>query len=495
MPRRTAVIDIGSNSARMAIFERTSRFGFHLIMEAKSRVRIGEGAYDFGGTLQEAALQRGLNALEEFSHIIGNFGCTKTLCVATSALRDAPNASSFVKQVREKVGIHIKIIDGIKEAYYGGIGALNYLKPLNTALTIDIGGGSTELAFIQNGMITDTISLNIGTVRLKELFFDKKKPLAEIRSFIEKEFSKIPAYVSGECVIGIGGTLRSLSKIIMERSAYPLKTVHAFEYALQDHLYLIHEITTSDVLGLKNLGVRKDRYDTMREGCIIFQSLCEKFSTQRVITSGAGVREGVYLCDLLRKTPHHTFNPSFKLSFKSLQDRFCFSTHHEEQCASMAKKLFTILRPLHGIEEKYTFELGIAAQLHTIGIRLGFYQNQLHGFYFILNNLNYGFSHEQKILIAMLIKFHANKLPTFEEIAPYKELLPDMNTLMWLSFLLSLAKAIHADYTKTKIELDYQNHTLIIKSPKALFLAKEQIKQLIKPASFAIIIKQTDKGE
>ena len=291
MAKRTAIIDIGSNSARMAIFERSSRFGFHLIMETKSRVRIGEGAYNFGGLLQDVALERAFKALEEFKNIIQSLHCHKVLCVATSALRDAPNAPLFIKKVKDALGIHIKVIDGTKEAYYGAVGAINYLKKLDDALTIDIGGGSTELARIQNGTIIDTISLNIGTVRLKELFFDKKIPLNETRAFIENELQKIPEHFLSDTLIGIGGTLRSLSKIIMEKTAYPLKTVHAYEYDLESHKEFIDAIVTSDVLGLKNLGVRKDRYDTMREGCIIFQALYTKFASKRVITSGAGVRK------------------------------------------------------------------------------------------------------------------------------------------------------------------------------------------------------------
>ena len=489
MSKRTAIIDIGSNSARMAIFERSSRFGFHLIMETKSRVRIGEGAYNFGGVLQEAALLRAFRALQEFGYIIQNFHCTKTLCIATSALRDAPNGTAFIKKIKDELGIHIKIIEGSKEAYYGAVGAINYLKPIEDGITIDIGGGSTELAKIEHGKITDTLSLNIGTVRLKELFFDKKRPLNEIRSFIDDELSKMPSSFSSPTMIGIGGTLRSLSKIIMEKMSYPLKTVHAFEYPLHEYTSFIDAIVTSDVLGLKHLGVRKDRYDTMREGCIIFQSLYQKCDAKLLITSGAGIREGAYMCDLLRSF-HHIFAPDFKLSLRSLKDRFSITEKEDAYVKKIACLLFEALKPLHAIPSSYLFELSVAAELHSIGIKLGFYQNQLHGFYFIINNLNYGFSHEQKMLIAMLIKFHANKLPTLEEVIPYQKLLPDFQTLTWLSFILTLSKAINADFRKGKIACVYQNHTLVIEAEHPLFLAKEQIKQLIKPASFAIIIKE-----
>ena len=489
MSKRTAIIDIGSNSARMAIFEKSSRFGFHLIMETKSRVRIGEGAYEFGGVLQDMALERAYKALQEFKNIIQSLKCSKVLCVATSALRDAPNASSFIHKVHTQLGIHIKVIDGTKEAYYGAVGAINYLKPLDDALTVDIGGGSTELAKIINGIIVDTISLNIGTVRLKELFFDKKTPLSETRSFIEKELARIPSHFLSNTLIGIGGTLRSLSKILMEKTAYPLKTVHGYEYSLAPHEPFINAIVTSDVLGLKNLGVRKDRYDTMREGCVIFQSIIQKIDAKQVITSGAGVREGAYLCDLLRST-RHTFPSDFKLSLRSMKDRFSVLEEEDLYITKLAMSLFDVLQPLHVMDKRYAFELRMAAQLHSIGVKLGFYQNQLHGFYFVLNNLNYGFSHEQKILIAMLIKFHNNKLPTLEEITPYEALLPDLSTITWLSFLLSLAKAIHANLTQTKTEFSYQDHTLTIRTKMPLYMEKEQIKQLIKPASFAIVMKE-----
>lgn len=488
MSKRTAIIDIGSNSARMAIFEKSSRFAFHLISETKSRVRIGEGAYNFEGVLQDAALQRAFNALEEFNQIIKSLKCTKILCIATSALRDAPNSSEFIKRVSDKLNINIKIIDGGKEAYYGAVGSLNYLKETKNAVTIDIGGGSTELAKIENGNIVETISLNIGTVRLKELYFDKKISLEEIRDAIAQEIDTIPERFCSDIIIGIGGTLRSLSKIIMEKINYPLKTVHGFEYNIESHAELIERIISSDVLELKNIGVRKDRYDTMREGCIIFQSIYQALASKSVITSGAGVREGAYLCDLLRSN-NHKFSPGFKLSLRSMKDRFSIHDKNDLFVKRIASLLFDTLSPVHNIPEKYKFELSVAAELYNIGTKLGFYQNQLHSFYFVVNNLNYGFSHEEKILIAILIKYHTKKLPTDEDAHEYKTLLPDMQIVNWLSFLLSLAKAINTDLSMGKIEFSYQNHTLSIQAEKKLFLAKESIKQLIKPASFAIIIK------
>ncbi|MEJ2468699.1 MAG: Ppx/GppA family phosphatase, partial [Campylobacterales bacterium] len=145
MAKRTAVIDIGSNSVRMVVFEKSSRFAFSLLHESKSRVRISEGAYADEGNLQPAAVERAMSALGEFLSIAQAYGTRKLLCVATSAVRDAPNRAQFLKRARDELGLRIKVIDGEKEAYLGGVACANLL-PRMKARTIDIGGGSTECA-------------------------------------------------------------------------------------------------------------------------------------------------------------------------------------------------------------------------------------------------------------------------------------------------------------------------------------------------------------
>ena len=88
-------------------------------------------------------------------------------------MRDAPNAKIFIKWIKEELDIDIQVIDGKSEARYGGIAVINLL-PVKEGISIDIGGGSSDLSLIQNGKIIDTYSLDLGTVRLKELFFDKQ---------------------------------------------------------------------------------------------------------------------------------------------------------------------------------------------------------------------------------------------------------------------------------------------------------------------------------
>lgn len=489
MAKRTAIIDIGSNSARMVVYEKTSRYGFHLLKEIKSRVRVGEGAYEKNGMLQDIPMQRTFLTLQSFVQIAKSLRCKKSICVATSALRDAPNASSLTSRIKKELGLHVSIIDGGKEAYYGGIAALNLLAPTQEATSIDIGGGSTELAKIENGKVVDTLSLNIGTVRLKELFFDTKKPSQELFAFIETIFKQIPSHFKAKNIFGIGGTIRALSTSIMAKESYPLKTVHGFHYNYEEHEEYITNIATSSILKLKQHSFKKDRYDTIREGCSIFHALIKKLNANNVITCGVGVREGVYLCDLLRSNKD-VFPANFNPSVKSLLDRFALNPKDNNYVANSALKIFDVLKPLHQIDKSYKYELQIASKLYNIGASLSFYQSHLHGFYFILNGLNFGFTHEQKILIALLTKYHTRKLPKVDELENYERLLPDMNIVNWLSFILSFAKSLNTELGREKCTFKYENNTLHVNSKYHMKLAKEATRKIVKPASFAIIFHQ-----
>jgi exopolyphosphatase / guanosine-5'-triphosphate,3'-diphosphate pyrophosphatase len=217
MSKITTIIDIGSNSMRMVVLEKSSRFAFSLINETKSRVKISEGCYENGGNLQEIPMQRAYEALKSFLSISKALKSRKILCVATSALRDAPNSKIFLNRVKNDLGLNIKIINGEKEAYFGGVATSNLL-PDDNFVTLDIGGGSTEFCFIKDGKITKSISLDIGTVRLKELYFNKNN-LEDAKNYILNNLKKVYDLNEDipEKVVGIGGSIRFLSKLIMEK--------------------------------------------------------------------------------------------------------------------------------------------------------------------------------------------------------------------------------------------------------------------------------------
>jgi exopolyphosphatase/guanosine-5'-triphosphate,3'-diphosphate pyrophosphatase len=484
MARRTAVIDIGSNSARMIVVERTSRYGFYLLEEVKSRVRISEGAYEHGGTLQQNAMERAIKALREFLAIARHLKVKKILAIATSALRDAPNKSEFRSRVRKELGLEIKIIDGKTEALLGGIAAANLL-PVTEGVTIDIGGGSTELALIKNKEVIDTISLDLGTVRLKELFFDRGRSIKEAIAFIHEALSQVPEHFRCRTVIGIGGTIRALSKAIMERENYPLDKLHAFTYEVDKEIKFIDKIITAPVYKLKKYGIKKERYDIIKEGALIFRETLRHLGAEVVVTSGAGIREGMFLKDLLR-SHHYRFPANFQPSVRSLLDRFCIDEERSRCIYNLSRRLYGVLHPLFDPYGEYETDLLMAARLTNIGTKIDFYEHHKHSAYIILSDLEYGVTHQQIALVSTLVRYHKKKLPSKSHLKELAPLLPKNEVMMWLSFILSLAETLNRDLSCPSITPSYEKGVLTIKSDRELYLAAEEIKNLQKPAPFAI---------
>ena len=490
MAKVTAVIDIGSNSARMAIFRRTSRFGFYLVEEARSRVRISEGCYENGGILQEIPMQRALCALKEFREIAKRHGARKLFCVATSAVRDAPNSREFIRRAKRESGVAIRVIGGEKEAFYGAISALNLL-PYKEGITIDIGGGSTECALLVDGKVRELVSLKLGTIRLKELFFDRCVSYKDALAFVQKELECLPQSFRSTRVFGIGGTLRALSKTIMKAVEYPIDTVHGFSYDVAEWLEFFTKIYTSESGKLKTLGIKEDRLDTIQGGVLIFASLLKLFGAKEVVTSGVGVREGVFLEDLLR-SQRGVFPPNFNPSVRSLLDRFSLNPGAAQRVKKIALELFDALLVRHRLDTGYRYHLGIAAKLSNIGSALSYYDHHHHGSYFILESLTYAISHQDRAIIALLVEYHNKKIPKDSAIAHLSSLMPPLLTLQWLSFLLALAQSLAL--SPCEYAFTYQDGMLMIAPSGDSYLAQEGVMKLDKPAPIVFCFKTEERA-
>lgn len=486
MAKITTIIDIGSNSMRMVAFKKTSRFGFHLINETKSRVKISEGSYNNNGNLQPEPMHRAFSALKSFMNISRNLKSRKIICVATSALRDAPNKKEFLNKVKNELGLNIKIIDGNKEAYFGGVAALNLLY-LKDFITVDIGGGSTEFCIVKDSKIEDTVSLKIGTVRIKELYFNNND-LDGAKEYINSQLSSLFAHHSLPAIVAMGGTARALSKVIIDKSDYPLDVLHGFRYSVENHKSVFKDIIFADEnKELRNIGIKKDRFDTIKEGTFIFNTILEHLNVKEVVTSGVGVREGAYLSDILR-TCNHRFPANFNISIRSLLDRFALCPNQTAYFGTNASKIFEVLKPLHNLDDKYKTILVVASKLHSIGITLNFYKFSENAFNFILNGLSYGFTHEQRVLIAHIIKFSKKSIPNIDDIKEYEALLPDIDTVGWLSFMISLNLKLNIDYSMHKFEYELDENRLLIKCDDDLYLAKNTLDKLESPIEMEVNI-------
>ncbi len=477
MAKRTAVIDIGSNSARMIIIEKTSRFAFHLLHEVKSRVRIAEDAYQNGGELQDAAMNRALLALKDFLQIAASYDVRKTLCVATSAVRDAGNKQQFLSRVKKELGLNIKVISGEKEAYLGGIACANLLAKQD-AMTLDIGGGSTEYACIENAKVTDADSLDLGTVRLKELFFDHND-IKGAKTYIDTALETLHTDHQKH-IIGVGGTFRALAQILLKAKKHPLHKIHGFSFDAKELIALGELIIAAKSKSeLKELGVKKERYDVIKPGTLILLRIIKKVGAEKLTCSGVGVREGLYLSDLLRHN-NDIFPANFNPSLTYLIDRHTHNAGQRNLRVKLVKRLFALLQHERALEPALEKPLLIAAKLAKVGASHHFYSFEKHSHYLTLTALEYGYTHEEIALVSMLVLFQQGKGVKKSYIAEFGPLLPSMKTLNLLSSILALSDALLADHpANIAFELCLEDGKVIVTTEKEpSYLAKESVKAL-----------------
>ncbi|MFZ2890484.1 Ppx/GppA phosphatase family protein [Sulfuricurvum sp.] len=487
MAQCTAVIDIGSNSMRMAVFQKTSRFAFHILHEVKSSVRLSENAYKNGGYLQDEAMERTALGIGEFLSIARSFGTRKIMCIATSALRDAPNKAAFLSRIKREYNLSIKIISGEREAYLGGMACANLLPAISEALTVDVGGGSSEFTVLRNGKVEQLYSLNIGTVRIKELFFDNNDLNGAI-AYIDEALRQLPDF-GIHTLIGIGGTFRALTRALMKKEEYSLKKLHAYTTDNITFLHFTDQIMDANPKKLRALFIKSDRFDTIKPGTLILERIIRHIGTKTLISSGVGVREGVFLSDLLRNSADR-FPSNYNPSVRYLLDTYAQHSDHSLQCAHLSKRLFELLYTTLNIHLSYKHELTIAAKLLSIGIGVRYYAYQRHSHYLAMSSLDYALTHPQITLISHLLLFkkgHSSSdlLPknSYASLLPNESMLNGLGFILWLSHIL-LASRINA----SEVIVELIDGQLII-SGKYLYLVREQLKNLVLPKNITITLK------
>ncbi|HNW66489.1 MAG TPA: hypothetical protein PKO10_04765, partial [Aliarcobacter cryaerophilus] len=152
------------------------------------------------------------------------------------------------------------------------------------------------------------------------------------------------------------------------------------------------------------------------------------------------------------------------------------------------EKIFEVLKPLHNLDDKFQELLVVSSKLHSVGSSLNFYKKNDNAFEFILNGLNYDFQHTSRVIVAHTIKFSKKSLPKQSDIEEYKELLPNLETMQWLSFMIALNIAVNTDFSCPKVNYILDDDILRLKLPNRSFLINSYIEKLELPKDLSLEI-------
>lgn len=296
---RLSAIDIGTNSMRLLVCDYIDGELFNR-KKFVNTTRIGKGV-DENGFITEEAMKRNIDALKEFKSISDEKLCEHIYCIGTSALRDSKNSDDFIKRAKVEAGVDVEIISGNEESNLGFLGVIKGANAENNTLVIDIGGGSTEFILGNDNGIDFAKSENVGALRMTEKFLttdvidDYEYDM--MIEFIEKEINGTISILKSKDInklVGIGGTITSLSAMNQELEVYSMEKIHNSIVNVNDIeniLQKLKKMTLNDKKTLK--GLQSKRADIITAGVEILHIIMKKLELSEIMVSEYDNLEGL----------------------------------------------------------------------------------------------------------------------------------------------------------------------------------------------------------
>lgn len=279
-------IDIGTNSTRYLLADVDPESGVRRIETALKTTRLGEDITS--GRLTEQAMARTAAAVAEFWRRAQGMRAQEIRAVATSAVREASNREDFLVLVHQTTGLEVQVLSGSEEAYYTFIGVMTGLKvEREKTVVVDIGGGSTELIWVENGRFL-LRSLPLGAVRLTE----EGRGVAEAEVLL-KPFT---GFISGRRIIGTGGTITTLAAISQGMESYDPVKIHGYQLKAEEAAALTVKLAGLSLADrMKIPGLQPERADIIVAGAGILMALLNLTGAAGITVSENDILYGVAL--------------------------------------------------------------------------------------------------------------------------------------------------------------------------------------------------------
>ena len=422
-----AALDIGTNSFHLVVARPVGGDRFETLTREREMIRLGHG----GGDMKELAadaIERGVDALQRMRRIADSFDAGLR-AVATSAVREATNASEFLRRARDEAGVDIEVISGVEEARLIQLGVLQAVPVFDQRmLLVDIGGGSTELLLGERGETIAARSLKVGAVRWTDRFFlgGTVTPRAvracrdETRDVLS-HFQQEVADHGFDVAVASSGTAEAIARMIHLAAGVdvvPLRTYNCFEFTTGELSGIVDELLTHRTPGgrARVRGLEASRADIIVAGALILETVATTFGVEGFTFSEAALRDGVLLDTMSRWSGdhlgplHHLRDVSMR-SIRQLAERCDDDPVHSAHVAGLAVGLFDGLAPLHGLDGTAREYLEAGALLANVGLVVAHSKHHLHAYYVIRNSELAGLTDAEIEVIAQIARYHRKSAP------------------------------------------------------------------------------------
>ncbi|MGY4690324.1 exopolyphosphatase [Salibacterium sp. K-3] len=455
---KVAVIDIGSNSIRLVINELDEKKGTRELHNLKLVARLNNHI-DRGNRLTDEGIHVLKDSLCQFKEVLDHHEVDHVKAVATAAVRNAVNQQDILDVVQNETSLDIRVLSEEEEAYYGYLAVVNSTSVAD-GISIDIGGGSSEITLFRNKSLIHAHSFPFGALTLKKKFFPDREPqkedLKSLSDFLREQFNSLPwlQEASRLPVVGIGGSARNMALVHQAQNSYPLSGLHQYEMSPADVTQVMQRFEKASLKERENIeGLSKDRADVIIPAVRIIHELASYLQSDYFMMSSKGLREGLFFEEVLREHSMECLPEVAEESFFQLSREFEMNEKYVQEVGSLARQLYTQLES--SIPETLKSEDNISllkksARVLYIGEFINDETSSQHTFYVLTNRSIDGIFHSERLAMAFIASFKSKSWmkqlsPPFQDYVSKKE----FKRYELLGSILKLAYAL--DRTKRQV--------------------------------------------
>lgn len=447
--RYVSLVDLGSNSARLVVFELDLGKGFRLLDEIREVIQLGAGIAR-NGALSDEGVARALAAVRTFSDFAEAASFPKPRIMATSAVRSASNRDALLRPVRA-MGLEIEVLSGEIEAAQGVLAVANSFT-LTDAWVIDLGGGSMQVSQMRRRACVSGSAHPFGAIRASEQFLSESDPprpqdIEALRNAVDRDLGSVLARMRSEPlpVIVMGGTVRNLARAVQREAAYPWPQMHGYCLDGRGLERLIAQLCSLSVAERAGVaGINPYRADSVLAGALVLQHILSEADRPNLTVSAYGMREGALMQEFLPAP--HLLEDVRAFHVRNLAWCYPQPAEHNRRVVDLSHQLFEALSPLHGYGAPEAALLAAAATLHDIGKTIGYRGHARHGEYLVAEGMLPGFDHREQALLASMVRYHRAGRPSG---APYRSILRKGDRRLLEQMTVCLRLAEHLDRSRT----------------------------------------------
>ncbi len=425
-----------------------------VLTQQKHQIRLGEGGFA-ENRLTPEAMERARVVIGKFIEIAHNFKVIDIIAVATSATRDAVNGEELVRQIHDDTGVYIPVISGEEEArlIWRGISSGTHIQE-ETALFIDIGGGSTEVIVADESEPLLIRSLKLGAIRTTNRFLTPSitgpvpgEILEEMQQFIRLRIAHTARHIQKHTpgiTYGSSGTILTLESIAALNPGLIRDHTEGLLTRGELETILTHLCSLSLEERRKIPGLNPERADIIPAGALILLTILSSSGIAAIRTTPLSLRDGL-LADFLAKIPGFPSETEIPVRTRSVRNlaRLCqINEKHADQVRRLALSLFDSGKAvgIHTISDDYRELLAYAACLHDTGQFISYPGHHQHSYYLITSVPLLGFTRHETEIMGLICRYHRKKVPKNRDlpVIPLEE--EELEIVMVLSLLLRIAE-------------------------------------------------------